>query len=907
MTLKDQPAVAKFLRRTTSRPSAEPVERMRLAEDAAGAQRWKLWGPYLSERQWGTVREDYSPYGNAWEYFSHDQARSRAYRWGEDGIAGISDASQRLCLALALWNGKDPILKERLFGLTNGEGNHSEDVKELYYYLDATPTHSYLKYLYKYPQREFPYAWLVEENRRRGKDQPEFELIDTGVFDDDRYFDVFVEYAKAAPEDVLMRLTVHNRGPAAATIHLLPQLWFRNTWSWRENAKRPEISIAPDGLLSARLKRLGDYRLYAEGAPELLFTDNDSNLGRLFRVTGVAGRFKDAFHDYLIQGAQGAVHPQRTGTKAAAHYRLEVDAGGSVQIRLRLRKGAMSSPLDDFEAIFEQRRADADAFYADLQAGLDDPDACSVQRQAFAGMIWSKQFFFYDMPRWLEGDPTQPPPPEGRRRGRNSEWRHLNNYDIISMPDKWEYPWYAAWDLAFHCIPLALIDAEFAKQQLVMLTREWYMHPNGQLPAYEWAFGDVNPPVHAWATWRVFQIDRKQRGDQGDIAFLERVFHKLMLNFTWWVNRKDAQGRNVFQGGFLGLDNIGVFDRSAPLPTGGFINQADGTAWMAMYCLNLMRIALELAQHNHVYEDIATKFFEHFLYIAEAMTNLGGAGIGLWDEEDQFFYDELNLSDGSIIPLKVRSMVGLIPLFAVETLEPDLLAKLPEFSQRLDWFLTNRPQLATLVSRWQEPGLGERRLLSLLRGHRMKMLLKRMLDESEFLSDYGVRALSKHHEQHPYVFDCVGQRLSVQYKPAESDSGLFGGNSNWRGPIWFPVNYLLIESLQKFHHYYGDDFEIECPTGSGNFITIEEVAEELTRRLSRIFLRDEDGRRAAFGEHPKLQHDPHFKDHLLFYEYFHGDNGRGVGASHQTGWTGAIAKLLQPRRRESKQSQSKEI
>jgi hypothetical protein len=886
--------------------AAKPAERMRLAEETRSEQRWKLWGPYLSERQWGTVREDYSAYGNAWDYFSHDQARSRAYRWGEDGIAGISDDTQRLCLALALWNGKDLILKERLFGLTNGEGNHSEDVKELYYYLDATPTHSYLKYLYKYPQSEFPYTWLVEENRRRGKDQPEFELIDTGIFDDDRYFDIFVEYAKAGPEDILMRVTTHNRGPDAATVHLLPQLWFRNIWSWRENAIRPDMHLEPDGSIAARVKRLGEYRLHCEGQPELLFSDNDTNSKRLFGLNGNHGHYKDAFHDYVVHGVQGAVNPERRGTKVGAHYRLEVEAGGSVQIRLRLRKGAIGAPFDGFEETFAKRQAEADEFYAELQAGLDDPDARSVQRQAFAGMIWSKQFFFCDVPKWLEGDPTQPAPPDGRRHGRNSEWRHLNNYDIISMPDKWEYPWYAAWDLAFHCIPLALLDAEFAKQQLVLLTREWYMHPNGQMPAYEWAFSDVNPPVHAWATWRVFQIDRKQRGDEGDLAFLERVLHKLLLNFTWWVNRKDAQGRNVFQGGFLGLDNIGVFDRSAPLPTGGFINQADGTAWMAMYCLNLMRIALELARHNHVYEDIATKFFEHFLYVAEAMTNLGGEGIGLWDEEDQFFYDELSASDGSIIPLKVRSMVGLIPLFAVETLEPDLLAELPEFKKRLDWFLNYRPDLAGLVSRWQEPGLGERRLLSLLRGHRMKMLLKRMLDESEFLSEYGVRALSKHHEQHPYVFDCLGQWLSVKYKPAESDSGLFGGNSNWRGPIWFPVNYLLIESLQKFHHYYGDDFKIECPTGSGNFITIEEVAEELTRRLSRIFLRDEEGRRAAFGEKPKLQNDPHFKDHLLFYEYFHGDNGRGVGASHQTGWTGLVAKLLQPRRREAEPTQDKD-
>jgi hypothetical protein len=703
-----------------------------------------------------------------------------------------------------------------------------------------------------------------------------------------------------------MLVTAHNRGPDAAPLHVLPQLWFRNLWSWRLNATRPDLYPDDASTIGVRSKLFGGYALYAEGEPTLLFCDNDTNARRLFGVDGDEGYFKDGFHEYLIAGQRDAVNPAHHGTKASAHYQVEVPAHGSARFRLRLARGMLVHPFAEFDEVLEQRRVEADAFYADLQAGLDDPDARSVQRQAFAGMIWSKQFFFFDVPKWLEGDPTQPPPPEGRRGGRNSEWRHLNNYDIISMPDKWEYPWYAAWDLAFHCMPLALLDAEFAKQQLVMLTREWYMHPNGQLPAYEWAFGDVNPPVHAWATWRVFQIDRKQRGDQGDLAFLERVLHKLLLNFTWWVNRKDAQGRNVFQGGFLGLDNIGVFDRSAPLPTGGFINQADGTAWMAMYCLNLMRIALELAQHNHVYQDIATKFFEHFLYIAEAMTNLGGEGIGLWDEDDQFFYDELSLSDGTIIPLKVRSMVGLIPLFAVETLEPELLAKLPEFSQRLDWFLTNRPQLATLVSRWQEPGLGERHLLSLLRGHRMKMLLKRMLDESEFLSDYGVRALSKHHEQHPYVFDCVGQRLSVQYKPAESDSGLFGGNSNWRGPIWFPVNYLLIESLQKFHHYYGDDFKVECPTGSGNFITIEEVAEELTRRLSRIFLRDEHGRRAAFGEHPKLQNDPHFRDHVLFYEYFHGDNGRGVGASHQTGWTGAIAKLLKPRHRESEQPQSKE-
>jgi hypothetical protein len=883
----------------------QSAERARLAADAAGEQRWKRWGPYLSERQWGTVREDYSPYGNAWDYFSHDQARSRAYRWGEDGLAGISDDTQRLCLALALWNGRDPILKERLFGLTNGEGNHSEDVKELYYYLDATPTHSYLKYLYKYPQREFPYNWLVEENHRRGKDQPEFELIDTGVFDDNRYFDVFVEYAKAAPEDVLMLLTVHNRGPETATIHVLPQLWFRNIWSWVENARRPGLLALDAQTVGVQSKLFGDYRLYCDGEPTLLFCDNDSNLRRLYGLD-VQGPFKDAFHELLVQGREDAVNPMQEGTKAGAHYRLELLPEGSATIRLRLARGVLKTPFADFDQALERRRAEADEFYAELQDGLADPDARSVQRQAFAGMIWSKQFFHYDVPKWLNGDPNQPPPPPERRHGRNSEWVHLNNYDVISMPDKWEYPWYAAWDLAFHCIPLALIDAEFAKQQLVTLTREWYMHPNGQLPAYEWAFGDVNPPVHAWSAWRVFQIDRKQRGDQGDLDFLERVLHKLLLNFTWWVNRKDAQGRNIFQGGFLGLDNIGVFDRSAPLPTGGFINQADGTAWMAMYCLNLMRIALELARYDHVYEDIATKFFEHFLYIAQAMTNLGGKDIGLWDDEDEFYYDELNLSDGTIIPLRLRSMVGLIPLFAVETLESDHLEQVPQFKARLEWFLNYRQDLASLVSRWHEPGLGDRRLLSLVRGHRMKCVLRRMLDETEFLSDYGVRALSKYHEQNPYVFDCVGQHLSVKYQPAESDSGLFGGNSNWRGPIWFPVNYLLIESLQKFHHYYGDDFKIECPTGSGRFITIEEVAEELTRRLTRLFLRDEQGRRAVFGDNAKLQSDPHFRDHVLFYEYFHGDNGRGVGASHQTGWTGTIAKLLQPRRREGAQTQPKD-
>jgi hypothetical protein len=879
-------------------------EKRRLEEDRLGRRPWKKWGPYLSERQWGTVREDYSPHGKAWDYFPHDHARSRAYRWGEDGLAGFSDHEQRLCLALALWNGKDPILKERLFGLTNGEGNHGEDVKEVYYYLDATPTHSYLKMLYKYPQSAFPYARLVEESRRRGKDRPEFELLDTGVFDDDRYFDVFVEYAKAGPEDVLMQVTVHNRGPEEAVIHLLPQVWFRNTWSWKAEPRKPRLMVAGPGAVEVRHPDLGEITLHAEGDPVLLFCDNETNVSRLYGSNGIKAYYKDAFHDYIVRGDRSALNPEQTGTKAAAHYVLKVPANGSTRVRLRLAAGPLTDPFRRFDNLVTQRQAEADAFYADLQAGIADQDARAVQRQAFAGMIWSKQFFYYDVPQWLKGDPALPAPPEGRRHGRNSEWTHLSNADVLSMPDKWEYPWYAAWDLAFHMLAFALIDPEFAKGQLVLLTREWYMHPNGQLPAYEWAFGDVNPPVHAWAAWRVFQIDRRQRGDCGDLAFLERVFHKLLLNFTWWVNRKDAQGRNIFQGGFLGLDNIGVFDRSAPLPTDGFINQADGTSWMAMYCLNLMRIALELALHNPVYEDIATKFFEHFLHIAEAMTNIGGSehGIGLWDEEDQFYYDELNLPDGRMIKLKVRSMVGLIPLFAVETLEPELLEKVPDFERRLKWFLNHRPDLCQLVSRWEEPRRGLRRLLSLLRGHRMKQLLRRMLDETEFLSDYGVRAVSRAHERAPYTFWAGGMEHTVRYQPAEAQSGLFGGNSNWRGPIWFPVNYLIIESLQKFHHYYGDDFKVECPTGSGQFLTIGQVAEEVSRRLTRIFLRDESGRRPVLAYHDKLHGDSHFRDYVLFHEYFHGDTGRGVGASHQTGWTGLVAKLLQPRRPEAPES-----
>ena len=874
-------------------------EHERLEEADGGRAPWRLWGPYLSDRQWGTVREDYSPYGTAWDYLSHDQARSHAYRWGEDGIAGFSDDHQRLCLALALWNGKDPILKERIFGLTNSEGNHGEDCKELYYFLDATPTHSYLRMLYKYPQREFPYAWLVEENRRRSKLDPEFELIDTDAFHEARYFDVFVEYAKAGPKDILTQITVCNRGPESALIHLLPQLWFRNTWSWESGIATPSLEALSDNTVTAKHSVLGEYGLYLDGTPSFLFCDNETNARRLFGMQGAKGYFKDAFHEFLIQGNSKAVNPFRKGTKCAAHFELTIPAGGEIKVRLRLAARLETPPFADFDTVFVSRHQEADEFYNDLQKESSDPDVKAIQRQALAGMVWSKQYFYYDVRQWLQGDPGQPAPPPERKHGRNHEWTHLINADVVSMPDKWEYPWYAAWDLAFHTISLALIDPEFAKQQLLLITKVWYMHPNGQLPAYEWAFSDVNPPVHAWAAWRVFEIDRKRRrarqpNDAGDRAFLERVFHKLLLNFTWWVNRKDAFGRNIFQGGFLGLDNIGVFDRSAPLPTGGYINQSDGTSWMAMYCLNLLRIALELAKQDIVYEDIATKFFEHFLQIAEAMTTTG-EGLGLWDETDQFFYDVLNLPNGQTIPLKVRSMVGLIPLFAVETLGPELLDPVPEFTKRMEWYLDHRPDMAALVSRWHVPGAGERRLLSLLRGHRMKALLRRMLDESEFLSEYGVRAVSRYHLKNPYTFRWNGNSMSVEYQPGESTSGLFGGNSNWRGPVWFPVNYLIIESLQKFHHYYGDDFKIECPTGSGCYITINEVALELGRRLMRIFRRNEKGHRPVFGQNDRLQSDPHFRDYINFHEYFHGDNGRGVGASHQTGWTGLIAKIIQPR------------
>ncbi len=868
-------------------------DQQRLEEVRTGQKPWQRWGPYLSERQWGTVREDYSENGDAWDFVTHDKARSYAYRWGEDGIGGFCDGKQHLCLALALWNGQDPILKERLFGLSNLQGNHGEDVKELYYYLDATPTYSYARMLYKYPQAAYPYERLVEENQRRSLQEREFEVLDTGVFNDDRYFDVAIEYAKADVEDILLRVTVDNRGPEPARIHVLPQVWYRNTWSWFKDVQKPSLEGQGKGRVIADHPTFGIYTIDFDGPHELLFCDNESNVRRLYGIEQ-DGYFKDAFHEYLVHGRTDAVNPERIGTKAGGLFVLDLPARSSAVVRVRLREGRQDgNAFADFDAVFTQRLAEAAQFYASLQSGIADEDMRRVQRQALAGMLWSKQFYYYDVREWLAGDPAEPKPPASRLHGRNSDWQHLNNADVISMPDKWEYPWYAAWDLDFHCISLALVDPEAAKNQLLLLGYEWYMHPNGQLPAYEWNFSDVNPPVHAWASLKVYHIDRQQRGGRGDLVFLERLFHKLMLNFTWWVNRKDAEGRNIFQGGFLGLDNIGVFDRSAPLPTGGHINQADGTAWMAMYALNLTCMALELAlQGLHVYEYMATKLFEHFLYIAAAMDNLGDENIGLWNDEDNFYYDVLCMPDGHKLPLRLHTMVGLIPLYAVEVLKAENLEQLPGFKARLEWFLDYRPDLAQLVSRWQKPDGGDRRLLSLTRAFRMKRVLERMLDETEFLSPYGVRALSRYYREHPYVFEYAGNRYEVHYSPAESDSRLFGGNSNWRGPVWMPVNYLLIDSLRKFHEYYGNDFKVECPTGSGNLLSLREVAEELSRRLCRIFLRDKNGHRPVFNGYEKLQNDPHCKDHVLFHEYFDGDNGRGVGASHQTGWSGLVANLI---------------
>lgn len=882
------------------------AEKRRLIEDRDKKKNWRHIGPYLTDRQWGTVREDYSPHGTAWDYVTHDMARSKAYRWGEEGIGGICDDQQFLCFAPAFWNGNDPIIKERIFGLAGPQGNHGEDCKEHYYYLDSTPTHSYMKMLYKYPIDAFPYAWLVEENRRRGKKDPEFELIDTGIFDKDRYFDIFIEYAKADGNDILIQITVHNRSSETASLTVLPHLWFRNTWSWGYDPARPEMYRDEDGVIRASHRKLGNFYFFAEGKPEALFCENDTNTGRLYNYPQ-AGTFKDGINDYIVHNRLDAINVIPKGTKGAVRYNLTIGALKSSTLRMRLSADFHPQPFTNFDTIFKTRVAEADEFYGGLQRAISDQDRRSIQRQAIAGMLWSKQFYYFDVGQWLKGDPAQPPPPPERRRGRNQEWLHLSNADIISMPDKWEYPWYAAWDLAFHAIPIAMVDPEFAKKQMLLFTKEWYMHPNGQLPAYEWAFGDVNPPVHAWAAWRVYKIDQKLQDGKADRRFLEEVFHKMLLNFTWWVNKKDYNGNNIFQGGFLGMDNIGVFDRSAHLPTGGYIEQSDGTSWMAMFTLNMLRISLELAKENPTYQNLATKFFEHFLYIAGAMTNVGNEGIDLWDQEDEFFYDVLHTSRGERIKMKVRSMVGLIPLFAVEVLDEELFQTNPEFTARLEWFLENRPDLANLISRWGEKGKKQRHLLSLLRGHRMKRLLKRMLDESEFLSPYGVRALSKIHEKHPYKLYANGSEFTVRYTPGESDTTLFGGNSNWRGPIWFPVNYLLIESLQRFHHYYGDDFKVEHPTGSGIKMTLREIADELSERLISIFTKDKDGNRPVWSANRKLQSDPLFRDHLFFYEYFHGDTGRGVGATHQTGWTGLVAKLLQPgsTRKKSEKNQAR--
>jgi hypothetical protein len=873
------------------------AEERRLRESPDHTAPWRSWGPYVSERAWGTVREDYSADGQPWEYFPHEHARSRAYRWNEDGLAGICDRHQRLCFALALWNGNDKILKERLFGLNGREGNHGEDVKEYYFYLDSTPTHAYMKYLYKYPQAEYPYENLVAENGRRSRNDPEFELIDTGVFSEDRYFDVFVEYAKANWDDICIRITVANRGPQAAEIHLVPTLWFRNTWSW---AAKPKPALALDkstGTILAHESEIGDYRFcYAEGGTPL-FTENESNRQLLFGAKNSSPYVKDAFHRYVISGETTAVNPELKGTKAAVQYNFTVPPKGEVSIKLRLSKdkpGTLWSNAlaQEFENTFVARKAEADAFYSNIIPSSTDDDTRNVMRQAFAGLLWTKQYYHYVVRDWLMGDPAEPAPPAERKNGRNHAWGHIYNADIISMPDKWEYPWYAAWDLAFHCVSLAMIDPSYAKEQLVLMLREWYMHPNGQIPAYEWSFGDVNPPVHAWATYQVYLIDKAKNGGTGDTQFLERVFHKLLLNFTWWVNRKDPEGMNVFQGGFLGLDNIGVFDRSSILPTGGHIEQSDGTSWMAMYSLDMLAIALELAAGDATYQDVASKFWEHFIYIARAMNHLGDDGLCLWNEEDGFFYDVLHLPDGSRVPLRVRSMVGLIPLYAVQIMEPELLDSMPGFKIRLEWFIENRKDLTEHMACMETPGHKQRRLFSIADRDQLKRILAIMLDEEEFLSPHGIRALSRYHKAHPYMLDLAGVNHQVDYEPAESTTGLFGGNSNWRGPIWFPVNFHLIQALRRFHGYYHESFRVECPTGSGRMMNLDEVADEISRRLVSTFQRDVQGRRAVFGANEKFQSDPHWRDYVPFYEYFHGDTGAGVGASHQTGWTALVTKMI---------------
>jgi hypothetical protein len=870
-------------------------ERRRLQEAESGGADWRRWGAYLAERQWGTVREDYSADGNAWNYFKHDDARSRVYRWGEDGIFGYCDDRAQLCFSVALWNEADPILKERFFGLTNSEGNHGEDVKEAYWYLDATPTASYMRALYRYPQRAYPYAELVAENSRRGRDQPEYDLRDTGAFAENRFFDVTVEYGKFDPEDIAIRLTLTNHGPEAAPVHVLPTLWSRNTWVWGRDTYRPRLSARPqgDGSVAVHVedRRIGDRTLVAEGAPTLLFTENETNAERLWGTPNPTPFVKDGINDRVVGGREGAVDHHGEGTKAALWYRFVLEPGETRRVRLRLAPTLPSDAIAEIDALFATRIAEADEFYMPLGGPLMTDEERRVQRQAFAGLLWCKQYYQLDVAHWLDGDPAQPPPPAARLNRSAGAWRSLSGRDVLSMPDSWEYPWFAAWDLAFHCLPLAQIDPDFAKRQLTTLAQVWYQHPNGQLPAYEWAFGDVNPPVHAAAVLRVYQIDRRISG-KPDRTFLERMFLKLLLNFTWWVNRKDAEGRNVFEGGFLGLDNIGVFDRSKALPVAGHLAQADGTAWMGLYCLSMLAIALELARDERSYEDLALKFFEHFLQIAEAINDIGGDGIPLWDETDEFFYDVLRFESGEAMPLRVRSVVGLIPLLAVGTIDSEQLANLPELRARMDWFLATRPELASLVAHWGIAGADERRLIALVHGHRMKALLSRMLDPNEFLSDHGIRSLSRWHKDHPYAVEVAGHTWTICYEPAESLEGMFGGNSNWRGPIWFPINYLLIESLQRFDHYYGPDFKVEHPTGSGRLMTLGEVANDLAHRLEALFLPGADGIRPVLRDDPNAA-DPLWRDYVLFNEYFHGDTGAGLGAAHQTGWTALVAKLLE--------------
>jgi hypothetical protein len=877
-----------------SNPEAERI----VATDRREAH-WRRWGPYLSARQWGTVREDYSADGNAWDSFPFEQSHQRAYRWGEDGLLGISDNHQRLCFAPAFWNGRDRILKERLYGLNGHEGNHGEDVKETWFHLDNLPTHAYMKALYRYPQRPFPYDDLRAENARRGRDEPEYELVDTGVFADSAYFDIVVEYAKASTEDILIRLTITNCGAARAPLHVLPTVWFRNEWSWRAGVTKPVISDAGGSNVAVVTQHptLGRRWLVSDGcAADVIYTENETNFERAFGVKNARPYVKDAFGRLLIENDISAVNPKRIGTKAAFHYVSIVEPGATETIRLRLTDKPSTLAIEPlaFDAIFERRIDEADRFYNELLPESVDAEARTIQRRAYAGLLWTKQFYHYVIRDWLKGDPLMPTPPPSRLHGRNSGWTHLYNDEILSMPDEWEYPWYASWDLAFHVIPLALIDPNFAKRQLVALTRERYMHPNGQLPAYEWAFDDVNPPVHAWAAYRIYKIEAKSHGGIGDLPFLERVFQKLLLNFTWWVNRKDVAGRNVFQGGFLGLDNIGIFDRSTKLPTGGYLAQADGTAWMAVYSLNMLAIAIELARHDPVYEHLANKFFEHFLYIADAMNAQRDEDVGLWDSQDEFYYDQLYLPTGERIPLKVRSGVGVIPIYAVETLDPDTLEKLPLLKARVEWFIANRPELAENVARIEIGGMRQRRLLAIVNPDRLRRILRRVFSEDEFLSPHGMRALSKFHEANPFVLNVGGTSFRVDYEPAESTNGLFGGNSNWRGPVWFPLNYLLIESLQKFHYYLGDDYKVEFPTGSGTMLTLWEISQELSRRLIGLFRADADGSRPfQRGDTSGVYGDPHWHEHLLFHEYFNGDTGQGLGASHQTGWTALVAKLIQ--------------